>query len=202
MLLRISLNSCKILRNTLSIRSFATAHVLRNCSKVSRSENIPETSHEWRPIYKYPPIRLFSVAGKIKVYQGILTVLIAPLSWAAESSSILPQGTFNTVTIIGVTGFLALSIYSLLLKNLVGFIYLDSTEQKIKLAYVGFLGQRKEVEYLVKDVIRADDLPPTKIKFFYPLAFHGSKEKYIVFYKGGAFEDIEKFGSIFGYDLV
>lgn len=83
-----------------------------------------------------------------------------------------------------------------------GFIYLNNTEERIKIAYVGFLGQRKEAEHLVKDVISADDLPPSKYKFYYPLSFRNSRAKYTIFYKRKSMEDIEKFAQIFGYDLI
>uniref|UniRef100_A0A7G3ALZ7 Transmembrane protein 186 n=1 Tax=Lutzomyia longipalpis TaxID=7200 RepID=A0A7G3ALZ7_LUTLO len=103
---------------------------------------------------------------------------------------------------IGVSGFAALCIFSLLLRNVVGFVYLDSTGERIKLAYVSFLGARLEAEHLVKDVIPADELPPSRYKLYYPLSLRTSKEKYAIFHKGGSMEDIEKFGAIFGYDLV
>ncbi|GAB0095118.1 Transmembrane protein 186 [Sergentomyia squamirostris] len=157
---------------------------------------------DWKTIYKMPVIRLFSVANRIKIYQGALTALFSPLSYALEASSQLPEGTFFVTITLGVTGFLSLTLFSALAKNVVGFIYLNTAEDRLKLAYVGFLGERREAEYPVKDVIGADELPPSKYKYYYPLAFRNTKTKFMVFHKGGSIENSEKFSSIFGEDLV
>ncbi|XP_055698592.1 uncharacterized protein LOC129799025 [Phlebotomus papatasi] len=202
MILRFSFNSLKIIKNTQSLRCISTTSNLKCNSQVRGSENKPDDGEKWTTIYRLPQIRIFSTANKIKIHQGILALLSSPLAWVAETTSNLPEGTFTAVTTIGVTGFLSLTAFSLLLRNVVGFIYLDSTGKRIKLAYVGFLGERKEAILSADDVVRADDLPPLKYKFFYPLSFRNSKDKFVVFYRGGSLQDQDKFGMIFGYDLL
>ncbi|XP_037952187.1 transmembrane protein 186 [Teleopsis dalmanni] len=98
----------------------------------------------WETIYQLPIIRAASVVSQIKTYQGIATAISVPISYAFEQAVLFPTNTCLVVTIIGASGLITLTLFSLVIRNLIGFIYINSEEQKIKFAYLDFWGKRKE----------------------------------------------------------
>lgn len=129
--------------------------------KYSTTTSVEEVK-EWRPIYKLPIMGTLSAFSKIKIYQLGLTVIAAPSSFALEYLGILPTGVGVVVTALGVTGSMTLFGLSLLSRNLIGFIYLNPTNTKIKISYLDYWGKRQNIELTTEDVIPS---PSTRYSF-------------------------------------
>lgn len=107
---------------------------------------------QWTTIYRLPLIRLAASFQRLKIYQGLFIMLSVPVSFTLSQFGTITPNLVTIVGAIGVSGLMTLSIFSLLVRNVVGFIYINDDRNKVKVAYVDFWGKRADA------IIDIDDL--------------------------------------------
>lgn len=168
-----------------------------NAGTVNSSAN---NQDEWRIIYRLPLIRLASAFNRVKVPYGMLNGLVIPAVFALEQAAQLPAHTATLVGVVGLTSWCTLSICSLFVRNLVGIIYINDNNDKLKLAYVDYWGKRHDVCVELDDVIpEMEKEKPSKLDFYHTICLYSDeKVKYKLLQRFGSIEDPETFASIFG----
>lgn len=159
-----------------------------------------ESSDEWRIIYRLPLIRLASAFNRVKIPYGLLNACVVPASFAMEYSAQLPSGTASLISAVGITSWLTLAIFSMAIQNLVGIMYVNDTNDRMKLAYVDYWGKRHDVSINLDDLVPEwEKEKPSKFNFYQTLTlFSNDKVKYKLLQRYGTIEDPETFASIFG----
>lgn len=158
------------------------------------------SNDEWRTIYHLPLIRLASAFNRLKVPYGILNTAIIPVVFALEQSAQIPAPTAILVTTVGLTSWCTLAISSLFVRNLIGFVYINDNNDKLKLAYVDYWGKRNDVCVDLDDVIPENGKSkPSKLDFYQSLCLYSDKTvKYKLLTRFGRIDDLETFIAIFG----
>ncbi|XP_023299692.2 transmembrane protein 186 [Lucilia cuprina] len=166
----------------------------------SKTTNTPAFQDEWRIIYRLPLIRLASAFNRVKIPYGILNGLTIPAAFALEQASQLPPTTAMLISAVGLTSWCTLAISSLFVRNLIGIIYVNDSNDKMKLAYVDYWGKRHDVCFNVDDVIpESEKSRPAKFDFYQSLRLYSDdKVNYKLLQRFGSIEDPETFVTIFG----
>ncbi|XP_065368508.1 transmembrane protein 186 [Calliphora vicina] len=163
--------------------------------------NTPSTNDdEWRIIYRLPLIRMASAFNRVKVPYGMLNGITIPAVFALEQASQLPPTTAVLVGAVGVTTWCTLAISSLFIRNLIGIIYINDNNDKLKLAYVDYWGKRHDVCVELADVVpEGEKSKASKFDFYQSLCLYSDdKVNYRLLNRFGMIEDPETFASIFG----
>lgn len=184
--------------NTMLLRNIATNHTQQQ--QRPATVGTPTAGDEWRTIYHLPMIRLASAFNRVKIPYGILNAVVIPGAFAMEQATQLPPTTAMFISAVGVTTWMTLAICSYFVKNLVGFVYLNDNNDKLKLAYVDYWGKRCDIVIDLDDLVpESEKLKTSKFDFYQSLTFYSDeKMKYKLLQRFGSIEDREAFIAIFG----
>ncbi|XP_061397783.1 transmembrane protein 186 [Musca vetustissima] len=183
------------------VRPVSTATTTRQRQQQQTTNNANNAdADEWRTIYRLPLIRLASAFNRVKIPYGVFNAISIPVAFALEQASQLPASTATLVGAVGLTSWMTLSICSLLTKNLVGIIYINDNNDKMKLAYIDFWGNRNDVVIDLDDLMpESEKKRPSKFDFYQTLTLCSNDQvKYKLLQRFGQVEDPETFVAIFG----
>lgn len=99
------------------------------------------------------------------------------------------------IQISGMTGMLSLCIASYFTKNFVGFAYVNSEENLIRLGHIDFWGRRKNVVIPIEDIV---NLPKIFLDMWMPIQKQNDKETYKLLHRHGDILDSKTFTYVFG----
>ncbi|XP_055917036.1 transmembrane protein 186 [Eupeodes corollae] len=141
-----------------TVNSLIIRHAVTARPQIEQNEK-----EKWSEIYRLPLIRLASAFNKLKVYQAIVTAIGTPTVIALEQAGHLDPNFGLAFGTLGITGVLTLSVCSLPIRQLIGFIYINEKDDKIKLGYVDFWGRRQHHVMDVQDILPPWEMPERKI---------------------------------------
>ncbi|XP_070497148.1 transmembrane protein 186 [Chironomus tepperi] len=187
--LKVSISSCQT--GYLSQRKYSTENEETKVKKISAAEELREN---WEPIYRFPKIKTVSSVIKLKNYQLTATVFGLPVTYFFFAEHLLVVGYTGTSLV------LTLGFISYLLKNSVGFMYVNKKNKDlVRIAYLNFWGSRRDSEFKIDDVVPFSDLPNSIAgKFYTKLKFNNGHEDLKLLSKEVEILDYDKFSSIFG----
>lgn len=174
-----------------SIRKFSSKYQQNKAPKLSAMD---ELRTNWEPIYRFPKIRLVSAINKLKNYQIAATVVSVPVTFLFFNDHLL------TVTYLGTTVLISLSIASFILKNSIGAVYVSKTDKDlVRIAYINFWGSRNDISLKVDDIVPLSHLPDSMTsKIYTKLKFNNGQEELKLLSKDYEVIDFEQFSRIFG----
>ncbi|XP_075169519.1 transmembrane protein 186 [Haematobia irritans] len=174
----------------------------RTATSKSSAQSVAAQTDEWRSIYRLPLIPLASAFNRLKVPYAYLNMITVPGSFALEQASQLPPTTAILISSVGITTLLTLSICSYFIRNLIGIIYINDDNDKLKFAYVDYWGKRHDVVVELNDVVpESEKRKPSKYNFYQTLTLYSDeKVKYKLLQRFGNIEDPEVFVTLFGSD--
>ncbi|XP_026725302.1 transmembrane protein 186 [Trichoplusia ni] len=179
-----NLKHCKLLNRSLS-------------STVSQNEiKTEQSSDKFETVFKFPFIRYISMLNRLKVYQIVGTSLALPGCGLMEALNVLPQGALLSAAYIGITGSAVLSVTTLPFRNTIGYLYISSDNQKVKISSMNFWGKRQDKIIATEDWIPLLEMPPkaTDAVFLQPKLTDGTKYK--LFVKFGNVINPSKMGQV------
>ncbi|KAH8418563.1 hypothetical protein KR222_002217, partial [Zaprionus bogoriensis] len=155
---------------------------------------------DWRPIYRLPLIRLVAAINRLKFYQAAATVAGTPIAFALAQANQISGEALGVSAAIGVTGLMTLTLSSVVLTNVIGFIYVNEQQDQVKIAYVDFWGRRKETLVDIEDLLPDWELKRSRrFGIYQPICLrNGSKERYKLLQRFGIVEDPLLFEGLFG----
>lgn len=155
---------------------------------------------QWTTIYRLPLIRLAAGFQRLKIYQGLLTTLALPISFTLSQFGTITPNSVAIVGVIGVSGLMTLTLFSLLVRNVVGFIYVNDELNKVKLAYVDFWGKRTDAIVDIDDLnVDWAKLRPTAFNLYQKIRLYSDKTKaFKLMLNYGVIVEPETFAGIFG----
>lgn len=171
-----------------------------SCSTSNKTlqQNDPE---KWSEIYRLPIIRLVSAFNKLKIYQTFLTLAGTPAAIALEQAGQVDPDFGFAFGTLGLTGVITLSLCSLPFQKLIGFIYVNQGNDKIKLAYVDFWGRRQHQILNIEDILTPWEIPEKRFNLYLPVTNReDASQSYKLIQQFGVIQDVEKYSRIFGND--
>lgn len=155
-----------------------------------------KNSNEWQPIYKFRYIQSLASANKSKILVAAFTGIAVPLSFA------IPVVEPLVVASVGFSLITTLSVFSFAFRNTIGFMYTkQSKPDEVKLAYLDFWGNRKDIEMKIEDVVPFSELPKNVLDPWCTIVqFYSGKQKMKIFYKLGGVSDAVEFCKVFGLE--
>uniref|UniRef100_A0A1I8M0S4 Transmembrane protein 186 n=1 Tax=Musca domestica TaxID=7370 RepID=A0A1I8M0S4_MUSDO len=186
--------------NEISRSIGSTTTAVRQREQQQQQPTQTNNEDEWRTIYRLPLIRLASAFNRVKIPYGVFNALSIPGAFALEQASQLPPSTATLFAAVGLTSWMTLSICSMLTKNLVGIMYLNDDNDKLKLAYIDFWGKRNDVVIDLDDLVPENEKKrPSKFDWYQTLTLYSNdKVKFKLLQRFGQVEDPEAFVAIFG----
>jgi hypothetical protein len=184
--LRPALSSNKI--SFLDRRQFASQR------KENSQKKLQELKENWMPIYAFPKIRGVAAITKLKNYQ-----LAATLGGFPVVCYSFTEHLFLYSYLAGTIAF-SLCVASNLLKNSIGFIYVNNTNKDlVRIAYLNFWGKRCDTEFKVDEIVPFDELPKRYTDRFYTtLEFKKKHEELKLLNKECDVLQYEEYQRIFG----
>ncbi|CAD7011333.1 unnamed protein product [Ceratitis capitata] len=155
---------------------------------------------EWTTIYRLPLIRLAAGFQRLKIYQGLFTTIALPISFGLSQVGHISPSSVAIVGSIGVSGLVTLSLFSLLIRNLIGFIYINNELDKVKVAYVDFWGKRCESIIDINDLdVDWSKARPTAFNIYQKIRLYSDKNQmYKLMLNYGVIVEPQTFTGIFG----
>ncbi|XP_055836827.1 transmembrane protein 186 [Episyrphus balteatus] len=156
-------------------------------------------TENWSEIYRLPLIRLASAFNKMKIYQAIVTAAGTPAVLALEQAGHLAPNFGFVFGTLGVTGVITLSLCSLPVNKLIGFIYMNEDNDKVKLGYVDFWGRRKHHVLNIEDILTPWEIPERRINLYQPVTNREDEsQSFKLLQRFGLVRDAERFIRVFG----
>ncbi|XP_036334564.1 transmembrane protein 186 [Rhagoletis pomonella] len=157
-------------------------------------------SNEWLTIYRLPLIRLAAGFQRLKIYQGGLTALALPITIGLSELGQVSPNSVAIVGVIGASGLLTLSLCSLVVRNVVGFMYINEERDKVKVAYVNYWGKRCEAVVDINDLdVDWTKVRPTVFNLYQKIRLYSNKnQSFKLLMNYGVVVEPEIFTEIFG----
>uniref|UniRef100_A0A2M4ASZ3 Transmembrane protein 186 n=1 Tax=Anopheles triannulatus TaxID=58253 RepID=A0A2M4ASZ3_9DIPT len=156
----------------------------------------------WYTIYHFPSIMITASVKRLKYYPTIVTAVSVPVSIALAYANIWSMTTAEIVGAIGLTSTMTLSLFSMLTNNLVGFVYCDETQSKVKISFLNAKGKRQDRVYSVDDLVPRSELPSSLLKLYFPVKNHENSDVYKLVHRYGEIYDVQTFDKVFGRDVL
>ncbi|XP_050085943.1 transmembrane protein 186 [Anopheles aquasalis] len=185
-----------------------TKHCSTKSTEIS-TQAAPENKKEdgnnidnWHTIYHFPSIMITASVKRLKYYPTVVTAVSVPVSIALAYANIWSMTTAEIVGAIGLTSTMTLSLFSMITNNLVGFVYCDETQSKVKISFLNAKGKREDCVYSVDDLVPRSELPSSLLKLYFPIKNHENSDVYKLVHRYGEIYDVQTFDKVFGRDVV
>ncbi|KAH8299440.1 hypothetical protein KR044_001459, partial [Drosophila immigrans] len=155
---------------------------------------------DWRPIYHLPSIRWVAAFNRLKMYQAAVTAAATPLAFTLTQAGQVSGDALGICASIGVSGLITLSLGSYVASNVIGYIYINDQEDRLKLAYVDFWGRRQEAMVDIEDILPDWELKrTTRLGFYQPICLRtDKKQRFKLLQRFGVITDPLIFEGLFG----
>lgn len=179
---------------------------LRNCTKLNRiyTRNIKTTSSclktpdnldEYTKVFAFPHVVRVAVFQRLKIYMTGACVGLYPL--------VLANGT-ETTTSVALLSLISVSCTGLMvigefMRRVVGIVYIDKNQTKVRFAHITFWGKRSDIEVNIDDIKFASETNQNFQNIYWLVKFQDPKQSsLIISTRFGGIEDPDKFKLIFG----
>lgn len=161
-------------------------------SEKAQTSSMKALEENFKPIYRFPKIKIAAAVNKLKNYQAIITTLGVPITYFACPEVIVEFG------YTGGSLMIALCIASFITKGSIGAVYVDKkNSDRVRIAYIDFWGSRKDIELNVEDI---QPIYETKNSFspFTKVTFNNNHKSLIFISTAADVLDPCEFSRIFG----
>uniref|UniRef100_A0A1E1X8C7 Transmembrane protein 186 n=1 Tax=Amblyomma aureolatum TaxID=187763 RepID=A0A1E1X8C7_9ACAR len=172
-------------------------------AKPGQSEAASDDGEEWTTIFRYPHIKALRMLCRVKIYQSIITLAIAPpllfaeyMEWTPRPmNAMLLSLTFSATIVLFVTGFIA--------QRVIGIMYVNKDCTKLRVGHLTFWGSRQDHVYDTADVAQFADTGQMWGSWYVQLhRYSAPNDPLLVSLKHGGIVDRERFEKVFGRDVA
>jgi len=170
---------------------FSTCRVLHEVAP-------PERFPGYKPVYRFPHIVFVRALCRLKIYQTLLNLVVAPGAIFTCSLGLIPPASAGMLIGVcsGATAMVFLS--GEIFRRIVGFIYLNEEKNGVIISHLSWWGYRIDVEVSLSDIVPLAEASESGQDSFFWLTFFSSKQRFLVFTRFGGIQDQIDFEKIFG----
>ncbi|XP_026273738.1 transmembrane protein 186 [Frankliniella occidentalis] len=168
-------------------------------SKLNTQE--PGPTENFITIYKFPDIKYISLINRGQRFYTNAFPFALMISYGTHFVGITPASASFAVAVIGVILGIHIHLLARLTKNVIGFVYTSQDMATVQIAYVDFMGKRKDDIFPTNDIIPLSETPASVTDKFYLKVLRYSKpqtEFLKLDLKRGQIIDKDCFKKIFG----
>ncbi|XP_049801327.1 transmembrane protein 186-like [Schistocerca nitens] len=173
-------------------------NTINNVDDSASSINTKGASDVYTPFYKFQYVLAARNLSRLKWYQTFCTALSIPTALCLEVAGLVPTDTVKAVFILGAMGTLALHTIGVLGNNVVGALYLNSSESLVKISYLDFYGRRIDTICGKGDIMLLSELADEPNDVYIYLRRYSTSQKLKLSLRFGKFLHMDKFVSVFG----
>ncbi|XP_075035935.1 transmembrane protein 186 [Mixophyes fleayi] len=168
------------------------------CTSAPPDIKTEDDTKNFNLIYKFPGIQYCRAISRLKLLQTTLTVLLIPPIYYYYLQGQLSQ--FTVVYFTGTAVFAGFMLYSLsyYLRRIIGMIYVDDDVTTLKVSYLTFWGNRRNLFVPVEDVKKLSETGDGKRELIFQFGRYSSPDVLYFTTRFGQILDREKFTFIFG----
>ncbi|XP_076062993.1 transmembrane protein 186 [Oratosquilla oratoria] len=174
---------------------------LSHCQLSSGRDTAVRLKHKenYELIYRFPYIVPARAICRLKIYQTALTISTLPVALLMAYQDILDMSMVFAVGGVSVLAGGMLYIMGELFRRLVGHIYLNHEQDKIKVSHLTFWGRRHDIYMSVNDVVPLVETPDNPTDAFVRFkCYSDPKFTLLLFLRFGGIRDIKSFTHVFG----
>ncbi|XP_055636649.1 transmembrane protein 186 [Toxorhynchites rutilus septentrionalis] len=171
------------------------------CAKQNQLNRVPSMTDEpssWYTIYHFPSITFMASLKRLKLYPAALTGVSVPVCLGLAYADICSVSTAQVVGSIGFSSTLTLLAFSYITSNLVGYIYTDDQQRRVKISFLDSRGKRQNRIYSVDDIVPRSEFKRSWLKLYFPIKNYENGEIYKIVYRYGKIYDECAFRKVFG----
>lgn len=147
--------------------------------------------NDYKPVYKFPYIRGIGLINRLKLYHTVLTTAAIPTTTILNQLNIISYDQILITAIVSLGGIVPLYGFGYFSNKLVGIVYLNEKEEKVKFAYLDFWGVRKDVIIPVSDIVPLSEVSRALTDPLYSrIQQFSSKETFKLCTKYGVLDDV------------
>ncbi|GAB6020271.1 hypothetical protein CHUAL_002989 [Chamberlinius hualienensis] len=198
---------CKHLRiaSSLCSRGFLVGcRAMSAVNSVKRPTTPPceETKQDFTQIYKYPHIIFARNICRLKLFQTGFTVSATPLIGVLYAYDVVGLKTFTYIGSCSVLALCVLFVFGNFFRRFVGAMYMNSSNDILKIAHLTFFGRRRDVLVPVKDIVPFLDRGENPNNVYYTLERYSTGDKYFYIIKFGGILKPKEFQIATGVPII
>ncbi|XP_066432258.1 transmembrane protein 186 [Eleutherodactylus coqui] len=149
-------------------------------------------------IYKFPAIRFWRTVSRLKLLQTALTILFLPPVYYYYLQGQITDG--SVIYCTGIAIFAGIMLYSLsyYLQRLIGMVYVDDNLTTVKVSYLTFWGNRKNIFVPIADIKPLSETGDSKQEILRQFARYSTPDILYFTTRYGYVLDRKKFIAVFG----
>ncbi|KAH7948681.1 hypothetical protein HPB49_000733 [Dermacentor silvarum] len=158
---------------------------------------------EWTTIFRYPHIRFLQMLCRIKIYQCVITLVVAPPLLFSEYIHWMPSYANGLLLSLTVSATVVLFLTGYLSERIVGMMYVNKDCSKLRVARLNFWGRRQDHVYDTSDIAHLADTGQVWSSWYVHLhRYSAPNDPFVVSLKHGGIVDKELFAKVFGRDVA
>uniref|UniRef100_G3MTQ3 Transmembrane protein 186 n=1 Tax=Amblyomma maculatum TaxID=34609 RepID=G3MTQ3_AMBMU len=200
-LLRPNAAACTVLSRRFNKND--TTHKATTTLKPEQSEPPTDDGEEWITIFHYPHIKALRMLCRVKIYQSIITLAVAPPLLLAEYMQWTPTNMNVMLLSVTVSATIVLFLTGYLAERVIGIMYVNKEGTKLRVGHLTFWGGRQDHVYDTADVAQFADSGQAWGSWYVQLYRYSSpNDPLLVSLKHGGIKDKERFEKVFGRDVA
>lgn len=108
---------------------------------------------DWTPIYRFNRIRTAGLISRLKIVQTIFVVVLVPTMIYCSEQDQVSIDTMQTSIFAATFAMIMLYAMSAVLRRCIGVISISSDRQRIRIGYLTFWGNRRNLEIPLEDLV-------------------------------------------------
>ena len=168
--------------------------VARLCSSKQPTEKLkaPTEGDQFKMVYRFPYIVHARLVCRLKLYQTAFIITMTGASLVSQANLFLPL-------VICSVSLGMLAVMGEYFRRLIGVIYVDPTQDKVKFSHLDFWGNRKDFVLPVSSVIPLSDTSENPTDIYVKLRFYDKNQPQLyISVKYGLILDKELFHRVVG----
>ncbi|CAH1736410.1 transmembrane protein 186 [Aphis gossypii] len=191
--------------NTIVLNNIKRSFMTKSCglmhSNVNQVTIKDAKDDKFIPIYTTPLMKLFIGLNKVKIYQIVGLSCWIPMCFSFNMLGYLNFDEVICASLVGLGLTAGLHIASWLISNnLVVFVYISEDDQRCRMSYISYWGNRKEL------YCNIEDITPIECSKFnllnHKIEFENSPMKLKIITRNSTILNNAKFRKIFGSNII
>ncbi|XP_025194861.1 transmembrane protein 186 [Melanaphis sacchari] len=191
--------------NTIVLNNIKRNFMMKTCglmhSKVNQIIIKDSKNDEFIPIYKTPHMKFFIGLNRIKIYQLVGLSCWIPMCFSLNMLSYINSDEVICASLIGLGLTAGLHIASWVISNnLVVFVYLSKNDQRCRMSYISYWGNREELYCNIEDIT---PIELSKLSILnHKIKLKGNSITFKIITRNSTILNNAKFRKVFGRNII
>lgn len=155
-------------------------------------------NEQFHLIYRFPYIVHTQFLSRLKLYQTVFTVAAIPWAFKMAGDGLITPQMLTGVIGCSILACVMLGVLSIYFQRLIGMLYINKTDNIVKVSHMTFWGKRNDIYMNAENIIPLSDLSDNPNDIYVQFKQYDKKDVFYLVLRFGGVQDSEMMRQLLG----